>query len=320
MAIPMRLRETCRWCVSKNKMPLDMYALEKGLEWGASDKRSHSSYVAYESACEVRQRTGLPITLHVNSAAQAVYVVDIEKICPQEIRQAILLALHDNIEYIERSLSGKGYHLIVGMSAAKTLPTAKYKKWFEILSDHHCTFTEKEINFDDAYYDDFDTNEFITDDDKDVELLNALKTPITAEAFYDLIGSSAVAIKSANSASLEEYKKVAATFDCRHADLFGLLCDMEYTKTVDGDFHGDYSSYEFGYASKLHYLLRRLAQDMIDADCNHYVIDVTAEQSIMLVYMVLKQMIAPREKHKEFRSGLPWLLYTSQQVYMKTFA
>ena len=319
--IPDRLKEIPRWCVSKNKVPLDIMALKKGFEWGASDKRTHSSYGTFKEASEIGAKKGnLPVTLYVDSQSQSIYIIDIEKTCPKEIRQQILLALHDEIKYIEYSLSGKGYHLIVDISTAESLQTTKYKKWFEILTNHHCTFTQNETDIKTAFYDDVDCNEFITDDDKDVELLDALKSPVTAYDFYKLISSTTGTKLTINeSASLEEYRKVAATFDNRHADLFGLMCDMDYTKTVDGDFHGDYSCYEFGYASKLHYLLRRLSQDMIDADCRHYTIDVTKEQSIMLVYMVLKQMIAPREKHKELRNGLPWLLYTSQQVYLKTF-
>lgn len=316
--IPERLRELESWCVSKDKMPLDMYALANGYEWGASNKRSHSSYVNYDAAAQVRAKKGLPVTLLVDASVQAIYVIDIEKTCPQEIRQAIMLALHDSVIYLERSLSGKGYHLIVECEAA-ALATAKYKKWLEILSNHHCTFTENEVDFQTAFFEEFDTNEFVTDDDKDVELLNALSSPVTGMQFYDLIGSSAQAVRIADSATFDEYKKAVKNFDGRHADLFGLLCDMEYAKTVDKDFHGDYSAYEFGYASKLHYMLRRVANDMIDADCNHYELPMSKEESIMLVYMVLKQCMAPREKHKSMRNGLPWLLYTSQQVYVKTF-
>lgn len=316
--IPERIRDVTSWCVSKNKMPLDMFALERGYEWGASDKRSHSSYTDYGKAAEIRDGKGYPVTLFVDAASQGIYMIDIEKTCPQEIRQAIFLSLHDSIIYLERSLSGKGYHLMIECDP-ESLPTAKYKKWFEILSKHHCTFTENEVDFQTAYFEEFDTNEFVTDDDKDVELLNALSAPISAKDFYDLIGKSSQAVRLDDTASFDEYKKAVANFDGRHADLFGLLCDMEYAKTVDKDFHGDYSSYEFGYASKLHYTLRRLADDMIDADCNHYQLPMSREECVMMVYMVLKQCMAPREKHKTMRNGLPWLLYTSQQVYVKTF-
>lgn len=316
--IPEILKNTPAWCVSKNKVPLDIYALKKGLEWGASNKRSHASYVTYDEAVEIGAKSNLPVTLFVDSSKQAVYVIDIEKTCPQEIRQNILTALQPCILHLERSLSGKGYHLLIALTNTVELKSAKYKKWFEILSSHHCTFTQVLVDFNTAYYDEFDTNEFITDDDKDVELLNALKEPRTALDFYDLISASRT-IKTGDSVDMELYKQAVAQFDGRHADLFNLMCDMEYTKTVDGDFHGDYSSYEFGYASKLHYLVRRLSANMIDANCRRYKLEVSKEQAIALVFMVLKHSIPPRQKHKELRNGLPWLLYTSQQVYIKTF-
>ena len=315
--IPEKLRNLNQWCVSKDKVPLDIYALKSGFEWGASDKRSHSSYVDYVEAVKIRAKTNYPITLRVDTETQGIYVIDIEKICPQEIRQAILLALHDSIIYLERSMSNKGYHLIIDTDP-EPLPTAKYKKWFEILSKHHCTFTEREISFDTAYHEQFDENHFITDDDKDIELLNFLSKPVSPKDFYTFINPDNKTI-NITSSSLEEYKRAAGEFDGRHADLFSMLCAMDYQKTVDGDFNGDYSSYEFGYASKLHYLLQRLAADMIDADCKHYQIKLTREQAVMLVYMVLKQCLPPRDKHKSMRVGLPWLLYTSQQVYDKTF-
>ena len=93
---------------------------------------------------------------------------------------------------------------------------------------------------------------------------------------------------------------------------------MVYEKTVD-DFSGDMSRWEFGYASKMHYLLQRLSRDMMAADMTHYSVDLDQAQAVMLVFMALKHCLAPREKHKTVRNGMPWLLYTSQQVYIKTF-
>ena len=318
--IPQTLQRTKDWCVSKDKVPLDLFALERGYEWGASNKRSHSSYEDYNKAKEIGLKHKLPITLMVDSEKLNIYVIDIEKTCPEEIRQGILNALKQNITYIETSLSGKGFHLVVGLNAPQMLKTAKYKKWFEILTNHHCTFTENELSFDDAFNYQIDTNEYITDDEKDVELLNALSTSLSPIEFYDLIGDSKVNLNTANSDEFDDFKRVAATFDGRHADLFNILCDVDYTKTVDGDFFGDYSRYEFGYASKLTYAAKRISEDMIDNRLNHYDLKLTREQHIMIVFMVLKQSLPYRAKHDEFRNGLPWLLYTAQQVYDKTFS
>jgi len=316
--IPTRLKEIPKWCVSKNKVPLDIYALKKGVEWGASTKRSHSAYGNYKEAKEISNKFGYPTTLFINSAEQAIYMIDIEKTCPKEVRQAIMSSLKNNIIYLERSLSDKGFHLMVNMPIGTELRTTKYKKWYEILTNHHCTFTMNAVDYDVAFDEDVDTNEFLTDDEKDVELVNGMVDNMDPIDFYNLIGNSNN-IQTFDSDSIEVYKKAAGTFDGRHADLFGMLCDVIYEKTVDGDFSSDYSRYEFGYASKLHYAARRMAQNMIDANCNHYYLNMEKDQSIMLVYMVLKQMLPERTKHSEYRLGLPWLLYVSQAAYSKCF-
>lgn len=314
--IPDKLKRMQCWCVSKDKMPLDMYALARGYEWGASNKRSHSSYTDFDTALAIGAKRGLPVTMLVDAATMGAYAIDIEKTCPKELRAAILKAMEPYTQHLERSLSKKGYHLIVDAMPAD-MPTAKYRKWLELLSKHHCTFTLEEVDFATAEAESFDTNESVSDAEAGA-FLSRIVPGLTPEELYDLVKAESPSKPIADGAPLEAYKKVAGMFDGRHADLFGLMCDMEYQKTVD-DFHGDWSSYEFGYASKLHYLLRRLCQDMIDADCRHYTIDITKEQAIMLVYMVLKQSLPPRDKHRQSRNGLPWLLYTSQQVYLKTF-
>ena len=316
--IPVQVKQTAKWCVSHDKRPLDVYALKKGVEWGASFNRSHSAYGTFEEVKKISESTGYPMTLFVDSEEQHIMMIDIEKTCPQEIRQALLKALQPFTKHLEWSLSNKGFHLLVDIDQCVALKTQKYKQWFEILSNHHCTFTMNEVNFDDAYNADVDTNEFITDDDKDIELLDALKNLNTSLDLYHHIASSKPTVMLSESEDLNAFKKAAATFDGRHADLFNQLCNVNYKKTLDDHF-GDYSRYEFGYASTLHYHLQRFKDQMIDEYGHTYELSMTQEQCIMIVYMVLKQMLPPRDKHNEFRNGLPWLLYTSQNVYLKTF-
>lgn len=323
--IPDNVKLNQKWCVSKDKMPLDIFALKKGYEWGASFKRTHSAYGTYDDAKRLYDQYGYKPTLFVDSSEQSIYMIDIEPTCPQQIRQAVFKSLKDSILYIEHSMSGNGYHAMVLVDCGgDKLRTLKYKQWFEILVNHHCTFTLDEIGFDQAYSEDRATNEFVTDDDADAVLIEKLETARTGMEFYDLIrGDKPVVSAICDNATMQEFRAACAGFDGRHADLFGLLCDVEYDKTVDGEppngFRGDYSRYEFGYASKLHYALIRIANNMIDADARCYVLKVDRNQAIMLVYMVLKQMLPHRAKHDEVRNGLPWLLFTSHQVYMKSF-
>lgn len=316
--IPEQIRRMQHWCVSKDKIPRDMHALKKGLDWGVSQRRSHSCYVCYDEAARVCADTGMPVTLWVDSAAQGVYMLDIEKTCPAQVRRAILLALHDEALYLEKSLSGKGFHMMVRLDPAEALKTAKYKKWFEALSGHHCTFTGNEVSFADAYAEEIPENLPMDGDGRDRDLMEGLAKPLTGKDFYGLIGGGP-AVAPVQSGDLAEYRAAVSGFDGRHADLFNCLCDMVYDKTVDKDFHNDLSSWEFGYASKMHYLLQRMSRAMIASDGTYYELPLTKQEAVMLVYMALKQNVPPRDKHKEYRNGLPWLLYTSQNVYAKTF-
>ena len=321
--IPQRLRDAPLWCVSKDKEPLDMWALARGRVWGASNKRSHSSYTDYKTASEASVKTGYPMTLYVDTSQLAVCVLDIEKTCPATLRRAMLLSLHDEVIYLETSLSGKGFHLVLKLPAPEEMRVMKFpSRWFEVLASHHCTFTGNEITFDKAYSMEIPENAQVPDDGSDVakrsaEMLEAMSKPLTTRDFCAMMDNGN--IKVAESLGIDSYRAALSNFDGRHADLFNSLCDMLYTKTVDGDFHGDWSSYEFGYASKMHYQLQRMAQDMIDEDCKHYQLNLTKEEAVMLVYMALKQVLPSREKHKTVRNGLPWLLYTSERVYAKTF-
>ncbi len=317
--IPERIKRYQKWCVSKEKMPLDVFALQKGYEWGASFKRTHSAHADFDTVKKIYDQTSYRPTLFVDTAEQNIMILDIEPACPVEVREALLTGLKNDIQYIERSMSGHGYHLIIGVDGSSHHHTVKYKKWFELLSNHHCTFTLEEIDLATAMSEDHGTHESITDDDKDIELLEKLRPGISSEELYQYIGGdrASVAAAAAESGSYAEYKSACAGFDGRHADLFSQLCAVEYQKTVDGDFFGDYSKYEFGYASKMYHALKRFSANMIDSDANFYELKLSEKETIMLIYMVLKQMLPYRPKHDETRRGLPWLLYTAEQVCLK---
>lgn len=317
--IPENIRAMPAWCVSKNKVPLDMFVLGKGLEWGVSTKRSHCCYTDYEKALGMSARTGYPLTIWADSGAQGICVLDIEAACPAELRRAILTSLSGSVMHLERSLSGKGYHVMVSLPNPEPLLNAKFRKWFEILTLHHCVLTGREISLEQACNEEFPENAPLEGDSDENDLLGLLAEPTDVLGLHKAIAKGSAVSVRIESAGLAVYKAAAANFGAEHADLFNSMCDFRYEKTVDKDFHGDWSSYEFGYASKLHYLLRRLAADMMDAHANHYSVRLSKEDAVMLVYMALKQSLPARDKHSSFRNGLPWLLYTSERVYAKSF-
>lgn len=315
--IPQELLDAPVWCVSRDKVPLDMHVLPRGLEWGVSNKRSHSCYSDGAAAMDMARKTGYAPTAWIDASSQNVCVLDIEKECPAAIRRGLVLALHDHILHLERSASGKGYHALLGLPGPVEWRNAKYKKWFELLVSHHCILSGKEISPAQAYADDFQENQ--ETEDGDAEMLSLLSRPISVAELYDNLSAGAAVTKPVASEELAVYKEAVKGFGPEHADLFGCLCDFVYEKTLDGDFHGDWSRYEYGYISKMHYLLQRCAADMVDIRAEHYSVDLSKPEAIMLVYMAAKQMMPPRDKHSTFRNGLPWLLYTSERIYVRTF-
>ena len=315
--IPQRLLDAPVWCVSRDKVPLDMHVLPKGLEWGVSSKRSHSCYADGAAAMDMAAKTGYAPTAWIDASSQGVCVLDVEKTCPADIRRGLILALHDHILHLERSASGKGYHALLDLGRPAEWRNAKYKKWFELLASHHCILSGKEIGPAEAYADDFAENEASSDDD--AAMLELLSRPISVSELYENLSTGAAVTKPVASEELAAYKEAVKGFGPEHADLFGCLCDFTYEKTLDGDFSGDWSRYEYGYISKLHYLLQRCAADMVDIRAEHYSVKLSKQEAVMLVYMAAKQMMPPRDKHSTYRNGLPWLLYTSERIYVRTF-
>lgn len=319
--IPQEILDAPIWCVSKDKVPMDMHVLPKGLEWGVSNRRSHSCYVGCEAALAESRRTGYAATMWVDASTHPICVLDIEKDCPAGLRRAMILSLHDHTLHIERSASGKGYHIMLSLPQTVSWKNAKYRKWFEILTSHHCLMSGREIPPGDAYADEFPENGTMDEDPDgpDMALLDLMSKPISVEDLYEAVSDGSQAVKPVTSEDLGAYKDAVKGFGPEHADLFNCLCDFTYEKTLDGDFSGDWSRYEYGYLSKMHYLLQRCAADMLDMHAEHFSVRLSKQDAVMLVYMAAKQMLPPRDKHATYRNGLPWLLYTSERIYVRTF-
>jgi len=293
-----------KWCVSNSeKVPLDMFALRKGFEWGASNNREHSSYECYSDVEAFVKEN--PETYKVCSwlPMDGDYaILDIESICPKEIRAKILESFENDIIYLEMSMSGNGFHAIIPRKYEKT---AKYKKYAEILTNHHCTYTGNIININDAINITIETNLDMSDEDmEDLQNLTDI---------YDLFKKPAVTLSSNDSATWQDYKTESQYLNGSHADLYNIMYNYEYPKTLE-DFDMDYSRYEFGYAAALSCLIKRTAPNMIDANARFYNMHISKKSAALLIYFILKQKLQPRAKHDEYRNGLPWLLYTADKV------
>lgn len=293
-----------KWCVSNSeKVPLDMFALRKGFEWGASNNREHSSYERYSDVEAFIENNDSYLLCSWLPPDGDYAILDIESICPKEIRVRLLEEFANDIVYIEKSMSGNGIHAVIKRKYEKT---AKYKKYAEILVNHHCTYTCDELSLNEAMNIDIDTNMDMTDEDiEDLENLTDV---------YDLFKKpNTINVNNNNSATWQDYKKESQYLNGSHADLYNIMFAFEYQKTL-ADFDNDYSRYEFGYASALSCLIKRTAPNMIDADAKFYNMHISKKSAALLIYFVLKQKLQPRIKHDEYRNGLPWLLYTADRV------
>src|SRR5699024_2889070 len=100
--------------------------------------------------------------LRLNALVDRVAVLDIEKTCPDELKEALcrLPAL-----YRERSMSGQGVHLVLPLpdsfedfrdAAAKRVVKGPHG-WYEILLGHYVTFTRDVLPEPTNVLDDFDS-------------------------------------------------------------------------------------------------------------------------------------------------------------------
>lgn len=293
-----------KWCVSNSeKVPLDMFALRKGFEWGASNNREHSSYECYSDVEAFVAENPNQYKICSWLAADGEYaILDIESICPKEIRAKLLEMFKNDIIYLEMSMSNHGFHAIIPRKYEKT---AKYKKYAEILVNHHCTYTGNQIDIQDAMNLDVETNLDMSDEDiEDIQNLTDV---------YDLFKKPSINVSQNGSADWQDYKTESQYLNGSHADLYNIMYNFEYPKTLE-DFDMDYSRYEFGYASALNYLIQRTAPNMIDSDARLYDMHISKRSAALLIYFILKQKLQPRAKHDEFRNGLPWLLYTADKI------
>lgn len=86
----------------------------------------------------------------------------------------------------------------------------------------------------------------------------------------------------------------------------------------------DHSAREYSNLLKIHRQLIKTANSLIKQDeamnsdyyeTSDHSREMTANDFIYLAYLFAKELIPYRDKHEEYRHGLPWLLYQSQQAY-----
>lgn len=278
-----------RWSVSdKNKRPIDMFELMSNHRiWGANINSDTNPCVDLETLCNVLPDAANN-AYYLNALVDGYVVLDIEPICPDDIKEAFFKT---DYVYGEVSMSGKGYHLVYKLpDSIKKYPIAQKKikmkeehKYYEILLNQWVTFTRNMIDPPVERTDDF-------------------------EALFEEMAS-----KQTESHKVEFDIDNMKPDDIPNGDyILDVLSHCFYRKTLK-DFYDDISRYEYGYIGFLHYNLNQILNISHIKQSHTY----TPSEKAWLLYETARNEIPHRAKHDELRDGLPWLLYLSREIVAK---
>ncbi len=288
------------WTVSdKNKMPIDMFELMyRGRRSGCDIAIPHST-CNLDELFTMYERIGYcppNLALHMDYQDCNFVVLDIEPNCPDELKETFLK--YPAI-YAERSMSGKGIHMVFSVpSNIDDFPAVinkskiqHHKKWYEIMLAHWITFTGNQI---------------------------VLTPELGIEAFEETFAELAKQQKERDDANKINFTQTLESVDHlpnieRIMEL--LLGPNAYKKTID-DFYGDDSRFEMGCASHHFNNLTRLINVSSFKKDHTY----SLEEQAAIIYAVLKEYIPKRDKHEAMRKGMPWLLYIAHEVVSRGVA
>ena len=284
-----KLAKNEKWTVSdKDKIPIDL-----------------KLWIYQQKLCGAQFNNDLSlVTLDVlrkeipNAANHAYYldamidkyvVLDIEPSCPDDIKQELLQMSYS---YGERSMSGKGYHLIFPLpTCIAEYPIAQTKLvlkeehgYYEILMAHYVTFTA-----------------------------DMLPPASGTEPFEPLFRKLASQQKEVVRTEMDITEMAPEMDTCTLRIQTALkFCGHCYPKHLE-DFHNDHSKYEFAYMMHLYKNLQKLIQ--MDSVQTHRT--YTESEQAWFLYSLAKEQLPHRVKHEETRDGLPWLVYLAREVMAK---
>ena len=292
------IADKAKWTISTNeKMPIDMYEL-------IYNKRIHGAK-SRESLMKLPE-----LNDHMPNAANYAYcldykedgflVLDIEPYCPDEIKKKLLDTPY---LYGEVSMSGRGYHLIfqAPMNVFRKYPASankvvlKNEKGYEILMSHYVTFTARQIqpcpecpntSFVDILEELASNQVEVDTEDIVVKALPAVETKY-ADKILELLGIAA-----------GQYKKTPKDF-------------------YDPDQHkNDMSRYEFAFIGFLNMKLNIILKVSVIAEEHTY----TPSERAWFIEKIASEYLPHRDKHDTKRNGLPYLLFTTQNLIARADA
>lgn len=223
---------------------------------------------------------------YLDYALDDIICLDIESYCSDELKKQFL-----DLPYLygETSLSGKGYHLLIRPSKKfielnpelLTKTTLKNtQEGYEIHLRHWVTFTRWTI-----------------------------PAATGTASLEDIVGDFVKHHKSINHTASEISDERPEDEDVDRITQ-AIREQFTYSKTVH-DFSDDYSSYEFGYLTKLaRFTIKRCA---IDTELTGHVYDES--DIVWTMGDVASYQLEYRPKHDTVRDGLPWLVWNARNAY-----
>lgn len=295
------------WTVSSpDKMPIDMYHLINGWDgkiWGLAFNRGYHPMVDLETLCGTIP-SAINNAYYLDCLRDGMVVMDIEPSCPKALQDRFLRLPY---LYGERSMSGKGLHLLFRLPAdildkypaARTKLALKHESgYYEILLNHMVTFTRN--------------------------VLPDMEHPDTERDFRTLFEELAARQVETIRGDKIDMDGLVDEADIPKFDALMLyLRGREYKKKAS-DFtksNGavDRSRYEFGMAGFYYGSLRRAVKGGSFANETY-----TDEMMATMVYKVLREKLEERgdsrEKHDTPRNGMPFLLFLVCDLIAKTKA
>lgn len=295
-----------KWTISTSeKMPIDMRFVDeyepgfiespiRGAEY--TDERCLVTLDELHNIT-TKYQLGEPsnYAFYLNAQTDHIVILDIEPICPENIKNYLLNA---NAIYREKSMSGKGVHMVFPFDESwfKKYPALKDKtnikqknKYYEILIQHYVTFTGNILPEPDKT-DDTIFNELMTD-----------------------LASSQVIITNRE---VINHKLIEPQTKAKTEILENLY---EYSVNNFKSDDDDDSHREFTYMT---FLLRRLKNLLQTATVLKEGHIYSIEEQLWFIYQTAVAFLPERPKHKQVRrmgsDSLPWLHYLTYAAYCKT--
>lgn len=230
----------------------------------------------------------------LNAPRDGFVVLDIEKTCPDEIKDRLLDL---PFLYGDISMSGKGCHLIFPCPPLDEVTINKVAMkeehgYYEVLIHHFVTFTNFTM----------------------LPRYDASNAPIQFQQIWDELKSTQrLATKTEMEFDIDSVKLDFPQYDVLK-DAIIRNFKQRFRKRPD-DYGGDMSRYEFAVIGSV-----RVSTNLIlDVPVFARKIKLDEMQKIMLVYQIVTEILEPREKHNEIRDGKPMLLYQTCNSFVTNY-